>query len=173
MKRFQSTSFGLADKRSAQAALSATGGLVGALLSAADDPGYFALVSTRLTPRARERFVGSAMSVTFADVRLLRHLERLFVFRNAPSISSFLLTKPDVVSLLFEIWQKLGEFFPGTTCRLRLVTDDEGANTLLVEIPTTESLEQAMARLSSFDEGWWLGAMTPAKGKVVIDLSLE
>ena len=136
-------------------------------------------VSTIPLTRTRISFEGkhftefSSASVSFTDYRLLRILQRLFIYRNPEAIDSFLSTKPALISLLVDISQKLPEFFPSVQPRLVLRRDDENANYLVVQVPTTEPVDNALGRMQRFDDEWWLDAMSAANGKVVVDLALE
>lgn len=121
-----------------------------------------------------KRFVElSSASVKFTDYRLLRVLQRLFIYSNPEAIDSFLSTRPNLISLLFDISQQLPEFFPSVQPRLVLRRDDENASYVVVQIPTTESLDDAFAHMQRFDEQWWFDAMSSANGKIVVDLALE
>jgi hypothetical protein len=87
-------------------------------------------------------------------------LTRSFVFRNETEITDFLMTHPDLISVLIDARTALEKYFgEGTEIALEVTLDPEipGFKQLFGYIQTGNlTPEEAMERLNALDEGWFL-----------------
>jgi hypothetical protein len=97
-----------------------------------------------------------------------------FAIQNEPAVSRFLAGHPDLLPLLDQlvlaVRRHVGQEAP---IALEVFRDPEatGHEELCAAIGTTLPADDALRRLSDFDEEWWLDAMPAARGKLMVTLS--
>src|SRR5215203_3895299 len=99
-------------------------------------------------------------------------LKNLYEFKGSLA-ESFLKENPSLTSLLFAAYGAVHEHFgSGVETALEVVADPEalGDRQLFVLIRTELPRREARVHLAELDQGWWLGALPAAEGKMEISL---
>ncbi|KPJ64925.1 hypothetical protein AMJ44_11925 [candidate division WOR-1 bacterium DG_54_3] len=102
---------------------------------------------------------------------IIQLLERHYVFRQRDEVIGFLESHPFLVSLLLEARSKISVYFPEyPAVFLQLLIDPEIPKDvqLIASIRTNLSPDEALDRLNSLDEGWWLESIDRAQGELCI-----
>lgn len=126
----------------------------------------------------RERLVellGLDSGSRFADARtgLVERLGRRFEFSDHTAVEKFLRENPFLTGLLLDAHKKIQEHFGSNTrAALKVVKAPEAEEDkrLFVFIQTGLSPKEALAYLARLDQGWWLDALSQARGKMSIDV---
>ncbi len=116
----------------------------------------------------------STASVTHASPDLIGLIERMYILQGREAIRSYLECHPHLISLLLEAWSMIPLYFSGVQMTLRLVEDPEGDQApqigMYILVPSDDP-DAALARLTAFDQGWWLDAMDRAFGDLFITIT--
>lgn len=105
---------------------------------------------------------------------LISSLRRRYTFRDDIAVEGFLRKNQFLIQLLFSAFKEIRKHFDGNPrLALEVSTDPEatGDQQLFVIIRTRFRPKIARAILSDLDQGWWLGALPAAQGKM--EFSLE
>ena len=98
----------------------------------------------------------------------LKHLERMYGFRNRQDVMRFVREHPFLLPLLLEARPAIERHFGGdATVIIRLFADSEDAAAgpmLYAGIVTAMSASEAAERLDQLDEDWWLDHSDRAQG---------
>lgn len=99
--------------------------------------------------------------------------DSLYVATEREKILDFLRENSYLFPLLMEAYHHAKMHFPGNSVRLELATDPEIPNTtqLIVRVVTPLNPKEASQKLRELDKQWWLGAMSQAQGKMLIDIA--
>ncbi|HEX6989611.1 MAG TPA: hypothetical protein VF282_09085 [Bacillota bacterium] len=101
-------------------------------------------------------------------------LEWLYRFRGYIDVTAFLLHRPEVVILLFEVFHRVCNYFGARPQMVLEIYRDpespEADEQLFILIQTTLPVPEAMARLKDFDYEWWLGVPRQTRQHVVVDV---
>lgn len=117
------------------------------------------------TPSA---FVNTAPTSAFVNTAA-NELDKPYVFDDRPAVNDFIL-EHRLRGLLAAASQPLNEAFGADTIKtLKIVTDDEGSQTLFCLVQVKSSVEDARRALESFDNQWWLAHCGPVAGKLNFD----
>lgn len=111
-------------------------------------------------------------SVAYTD-RQISSLRKRYEFRNDATVEDYLEENPSLRNLLIEAHNKIREYFGSDTpVALDVLREPDAKNggRLFVLILTTLRPKEALSRLDELDRGWWLGALSQARGKVTIDI---
>lgn len=115
---------------------------------------------------------GAGASVTFTSPDLLAILERLYVLPGRERVLAFLEGRPHLVALLLEAYGEIHAYFQDVPLALRFLDGEDGIEQLGLSILVpADGPDEALERLASFDEGWWLDAMDRAQGELLITIS--
>jgi hypothetical protein len=99
-----------------------------------------------------------------------------YVFRGYWQVRRFLEAEPYLVPLLFEAYDEIRRLFgQNTGLALELTYDPDGgpeSGELFALVQTSESVEEALAKLQRLDTEWWLATSRQARGKMNIDVEL-
>lgn len=142
----------------------------------------FASSGTFLTAE-KEALLNAVETLWKADVRgssieranhvveeaLLTGLALIFEIEDDVSLSVYLRRYPFLINLLLEAFPKLEAYFGlGTAITLRLVEEPDASSEveLFAMVQTTLHPEDALRRLESFDQEWWLDASPRANCKL-------
>ena len=100
----------------------------------------------------------------------IEDIERTYVIDDRNSVLSFI-QRNGIQNLLVEADNPLRSAFGklGMIKLLRLVRDDEGADTLFCFVQFRGDVEAGMQALASFDQQWWLQRSPSAAGKLNFD----
>jgi hypothetical protein len=100
-------------------------------------------------------------------------LEVLYAFRDRPKIKSFLGRNSFLTPLLFQVSDRIREFFDASAVVLEVSTDPDDGNyqELWARIQTDNSPADALPALTRFDEEWWLDAS--ASSHDLLNIKLE
>jgi hypothetical protein len=100
------------------------------------------------------------------------NLEKLYIFRNANDVTSFLEENPFLIPLLQDAYTHIKEYFPDSDVFLKVAHDPEfiGQKQLVAFIAVKQTAEEASQALDRFDEGWGLEAWERAEDKLCITL---
>ena len=112
-----------------------------------------------------------ALPPTSSDV-FYPNIEKLYLFRDANDVKSFLEENPFLISLLQEAYIHIREYFPHSDVVLEVVTDPEimGEKDLVAFIVVEQTAEEASQALDRLDEEWWMEALDRAQDKLHITL---
>jgi len=104
----------------------------------------------------------------------LKHLERMYGFRNKQEVLNFLCERPQIIPLLEEGRPKIDKFF-GTEVRvvLEVAIDPESPDEeseLFACIQTRLSVQEAHERMKLLDEDWALSAFAKSDGDLCVDM---
>lgn len=140
----------------------------------------------RLIARRSEHIISSAVhaplpalgadastSVLAASEERIQFLALLYKFKDYSRVTGFLMESPFLTDLLFEAHERIEAYFGSDTeIALDVVVDPEAEDDreLFVLVQTGLPPNEALARLSSFDQEWWLHALPVASCKMTIDL---
>jgi hypothetical protein len=98
----------------------------------------------------------------------LPKLEEMYTFRNAAAVRSFLLAHLPLIGVLAEAHPYLSKYFgPNPQVALEVVSDpeaDEGQDQLFAYILTSLPVDEALAKLDSLDEEWFLDQLDQVDG---------
>lgn len=102
----------------------------------------------------------------------LKHLERMYGFRNRQDVVKFIRERPHLVPLLLEAKARVEVHF-GKHVRVVLEVlidpEDHPAQPVLYAcVQTPLSAKEASRLLDQFDEDWWLDASENADGELCI-----
>jgi len=99
-------------------------------------------------------------------------LEQLFEFENKAEILVFLQANPSLVPLLIEIHSHIQDYFNAPCCRLEYDYDYDYPELqyIIVSIPTSLGLDEAMELDRQFNYEWWFNNPGFAEHKILIDL---
>lgn len=111
--------------------------------------------------------VGVATPSAFVNTAA-NELEKLYVFEDRTAVNAFIL-EHRLRGLLAAASQPLNEAFGDDIKTLKIVTDDEGSQTLFCLVQVSASVEDARRALESFDNRWWLAHCGPVAGKLNFD----
>jgi hypothetical protein len=122
---------------------------------------------------ANELAVASVADARFARGAIIdtgaTELEKLYVFEDRAAVNTFVL-EHRLRGLLAAASEPLNEAFGKATIKtLKIVTDDEGAQTLFCLSLVAASVEDARRSLAAFDERWWLARCGTVAGKLNFD----
>jgi len=99
-------------------------------------------------------------------------LEDAFIIEDRANVSRFI-DQNHLAGLLRQAAQPLDATFGENAIKtLRLVRDDEGAETLFCFVITHVGLEAAMCSLRRFDEEWWIARCGLTAGRMNFDFEL-
>jgi hypothetical protein len=99
-------------------------------------------------------------------------LNEAYVFEGRQEVEGFI-RRNRLRHWLEQAVGPLNEYFGKDAIKvLKLVTDDEGSQTLFCLVMVTGSLDAARRSLASFDRNWWLGRSGKAAGKLNFDYEL-
>ena len=99
-------------------------------------------------------------------------LDKPYVFEHRRAVNAFIL-EHRLRALLAAASEPLNEAFGDETIKtLKIVTDDEGSQTLFCLVQVAASVEEARQSLAAFDELWWLARCGPVAGKLNFDFEL-
>jgi hypothetical protein len=99
-------------------------------------------------------------------------LNQVYVIDGHAEVNSFV-RRYRLRQMLEEAVEPLKAAFGQTAIRvLKLVTDEEGSQTLYCLVMVPDSLENARHSLDSFDRQWWLERCGPVAGKLNFDYEL-
>lgn len=99
-------------------------------------------------------------------------LEKLYVFEDRRAVNAFIV-EHRLRGLLDAAFEPLNEAFGDATLKtLKIVTDDEGSQTLFCLVQVVASVEDAHWSLAAFDERWWLARCGAVAGKLNFDFEL-
>ena len=103
------------------------------------------------------------------------NIEKLYIFREANDVTSFLEENPFLIPLLLEAYIHLKEYFPDSDVVLEVVNTSEvvGEEELIAFIVVKQDSEKASLDLDRFDEHWWLDNMDRAEDKLCIALEFR
>jgi hypothetical protein len=95
-----------------------------------------------------------------------------YELRNQPEIQRFLGSNTHLLPMLTEARQQIARYFPGAPLALEVTTDPEALDNeqLIAIIITSVSADEAFECLEQLDQGWWLGVIRQAKGKLSISV---
>ncbi|MFS8571189.1 MAG: hypothetical protein FWJ62_09255 [Thermaerobacter sp.] len=104
----------------------------------------------------------------------IRWLELLYRFRGYIDVTSFLLRRPEVMVLLFEVYARAGRYFGfPPQMVLEVYRDPEVPKPdeqLCVLIQTALPVPEAFARLNALDREWWLDVPWDLRRHVILDV---
>jgi hypothetical protein len=107
-----------------------------------------------------------------ADITAMTALETAYVFEDRSVVAEFI-RRNRLRGLLLQAVKPLHDAFGETAIKvLRLVTDDEGSETLFCLVMTSEELADAQDALRCFDEHWWLSRCDLRAGLLNFDFEL-
>jgi|GEM_PF-3902652 hypothetical protein len=116
----------------------------------------------------------STASVTRASREQIDLIERMYILQGREAIRSYLECHPHLISLLLEAWSMIPLYFSGMPIILRLVEDPEGYQPpqigVYILVPN-DNPDAALARLTAFDQEWWLDAMDRAFGDLFMTIT--
>ncbi len=97
-----------------------------------------------------------------------------YVLVDEERVDDFLKTHPGLDKLLLDAYEQIHAYFPESRNLLEVITDPElGYQQLLVTIMTHCDINEAMNRLDSFRNDWWLDNLRRAEEKLLIDVGIE
>ena len=111
-------------------------------------------------------------SVSYADEQITSLRER-YEFRDDATVQDFLGENPFLFHLLVKAHDRIREHFDSNTpVALDVLREPDAANggRLFILILTELRPKEAVSRLDELDQGWWLGELSAAQGKVTIDI---
>jgi hypothetical protein len=99
-------------------------------------------------------------------------LEKLYIFRDASEVTSFLEENPFLIPLLVESYPYIKKYFPDADVFLEVVHDPEiiGYTQLIAFIAVRQNAEEADEALDRLDEEWAPEALERAGNKFLITL---
>lgn len=135
-------------------------------------PTWMVLPVTQPTPVIPA--VGHSSTVLIEQIEV-RALERLYIFKERLEVLDFINLHPFLAPLLFEVVGRIAQFFPEPQLSLEVVSDFEfpDSSQLVLSIETTLSPDEALKRLDSFDDDWWLDTAREAEGRLCIDVEFR
>jgi hypothetical protein len=103
------------------------------------------------------------------------HIDKLYIFREANEVTSFLEENLFLIPLLQEAYTHIKRHFPLSDVVLEVVTDPEimGQKDLVVFIVVKQKAEEASQALDRLDEEWWLDTLDRAEDKLHITLEFK
>ena len=103
------------------------------------------------------------------------NIDKLYIFREATEVTSFLEENPFLIPLLQEAYMHIKRHLPHSDVVLEVVTDPEimGQKDLVVFIVVEGKAEEASEALDRLDEEWWLNALERAEDKLHIALEFK
>jgi len=123
---------------------------------------YRALLDSILSIGLRPSESRSAVSDIFI-------LKCFYVLREEKAVTEFLEKEPSLIQLLSQAYDQIVNHFPGSNeVILEVVSDPEaiGEEELVAFIRTQVSPDEALERLGSFEEEWWLDNCHRAQAKL-------
>ncbi len=102
-------------------------------------------------------------------------IEKLYLFRKANVVKSFLEEHPFLIPLLQEAHIQIKRYFPNSDVVLEVVTDPEipDEKQLVAFIVVEQTAEEASQALDRLDEEWWLDALDRAQDMFHITLEFK
>jgi hypothetical protein len=103
------------------------------------------------------------------------NIDKLYIFRGANEITSFLEENPFLIPLLQEAYTHIKRHFPLSDIVLEVVTDPEviGEKQLVAFIVVDKNAKGASLALDHLDEEWGLEAMESVQDKLCITLEFK
>jgi hypothetical protein len=96
-----------------------------------------------------------------------------YVLVGEEQVLDFLKAHQGLDRLLREAYEYIHVYFPDSENRLEVITDPElGYHQLLVTIVTPSTVDEAMNKLDSFRNYWWLDNLWRANEKLLIDVGV-
>ena len=97
-----------------------------------------------------------------------------YVRTDKARVDEFLKRHPGLDNLLLEAYEQIHAYFPESRNLLEVITDPElGYQQLLVTVMTPCDIDEAMNRLDTFRDDWWLDNLWRADEKLLIDVGIE
>jgi len=111
-------------------------------------------------------------SMVYPPQAAIELLERLYTFRQRAEVLGFLDRHSFLVSLLLEAYNKIRNHFPHSQVFLEVISDPEveGVEELFAYILTSLPIDEALARLDSLDEEWFLDQLDRVGGRFNFNL---
>jgi hypothetical protein len=104
----------------------------------------------------------------------LGRINKLYAIPNIFEVNDFLSKHPDLASLVLDAHHTIKEYFLESKLSLEVVCDAEfpGWSKLVVFIETNLDAEEALDKLNSLDDDWWIAASmeNPFGSKLSIEL---
>lgn len=106
---------------------------------------------------------------------LISWLEEIYILRIRDDIQWFLEENSFLVSILFEAYVGINNFFPYSQKILDVVSDPEIPENiqLIISISAKLNAGEAFDRLKELDQYWWLNAKRQTKGLMNITVEFE
>lgn len=132
--------------------------------------------SDRLTQEAKRRQIDRT---TLAQILLQKSLanldfeslENLYNFRQKSEVLDFLEKHPFLIPLLLEAHTHIRQHFPDSPLFLQYITDPEidfPQLAVYIDRPQELNAEEAIDKLESIDDDWWIDAEPKSQGKMFI-----
>ncbi len=105
----------------------------------------------------------------------LKHLERMYGFRNRQDVIGFIRERPHLVALLLQAKARIEKHFgKGVPVVLEVSVDPEADREdgeLFVCIQTSLSVDEAHERMEHLDKDWALSAFVESAGDFCVDMA--
>lgn len=119
-------------------------------------------------------WISSNSSVTLASRDQIGLIERTYLLQGRETALTYLERRPHLIPLLLEARSMIPLYFQGVPVMLRLVEppDDDSPQQLgLYILVPGDNPDEAVARLTRFDQEWWLDAMDRSLGDLFITIA--
>jgi hypothetical protein len=99
-------------------------------------------------------------------------VRKIYVFPSDDSATDFLTFHRALPQLLIDAAPHITSFFPENVISLRASSDEYGSTILYADVLWPGDAREALTRLDSFEDAWWIANSRPARGTLIFTYRL-